>query len=350
MAAQATSERPPFAPVLPDPPAPAAQGSGQGRLHLGRRRQSLARRLVRRDGLQYRSFQSARDRGDAPADGAWRRSAIACISRPRRPERLADKTAAALPRGPQPRVLRLGRLRGGGERDQARPAIRAGDAARRSAGRLISRFPSYHGATLGALAVTGYAPMTAPFDPMMRPMPKIPAPRAYLDGLDPERPRHRPPLRRHAGGAHPSRKAPQTVLAFLVEPIGGASTGALVPPAGLHGPRIREICDRHGVLLIHDEVMTGGGRTGKFFGAEHYGVASRHSLTGLQGLRRRLRAARRDDRAMSASSRPVLDAGGFIHGFTYAGNPLACAAGPGRDRGDRARGANGERRPDRRDR
>ncbi len=61
------------------------------------------------------------------------------------------------------------------------------------------------------------------------------------------------------------------MLAFIVEPVGGASTGALVPPAG-YMQRIREICDQYGVLLIHDEVMTGGGRTGRFFGAEHWDV------------------------------------------------------------------------------
>ena len=137
---------------------------------------------------------------------------------------------------------------------------------------MISRVPSYHGATLGALSVTGYAPMTAPFDPMMRAMPKIPAPRAYLDGLDPDAP---------ATGAHYARmleekileEGPETVLAFIVEPVGGASTGALVPPAG-YMQRIRQICDHYGVLLIHDEVMTGGGRTGRFFGAEHWDVTS----------------------------------------------------------------------------
>ena len=57
----------------------------------------------------------------------------------------------------------------------------------------------------------------------------------------------------------------------MVEPVGGASTGALVPPAG-YMKRIREICDQYGVLLIHDEVMSGGGRTGRFFAAEHWDV------------------------------------------------------------------------------
>jgi adenosylmethionine-8-amino-7-oxononanoate aminotransferase len=64
-------------------------------------------------------------------------------------------------------------------------------------------------------------------------------------------------------------EGPETVLAFIVEPIGGASTGALVPPAG-YMEAVREICDAYGVLLIHDEVMTGGGRTGAFLGGEHW--------------------------------------------------------------------------------
>ena len=97
--------------------------------------------------------------------------------------------------------------------------------------KVISRYPSYHGCTLGALAITGYAPMTAPFDPMMQRMPKVPAPRAYLDGLDADDP---------ATGLHYANmleakileEGPDTVLAFVVEPVGGASTGALVPPAG----------------------------------------------------------------------------------------------------------------------
>lgn len=189
--------------------------------------------------------------------------------------------------------------------------------------KVISRYPSYHGATLGALAITGYAPMTAPFDPMMHAMPKIPAPRAYLDGLDAENP---------ATGLHYANmleakileEGPGTVLAFIVEPIGGASTGALVPPAG-YMRRIRDICDQYGVLLIHDEVMTGGGRTGRFFGAEHWNVTpdiialSKGFGAGYVPLGAMIA---RDDMVEA-----VLDAGGFIHGYTYAGNPLACTAG-----------------------
>jgi len=189
--------------------------------------------------------------------------------------------------------------------------------------KVISRYPSYHGSTLGALAITGYAPMTAPFDPMMQRMPKIAAPRAYLDGLDADDP---------ATGLHYAnlledmilQEGPETVLAFIVEPVGGASTGALVPPAG-YMARIREICTEYGVLLIHDEVMTGGGRTGRFFGAEHWGTTPDLIAIskGFGGGYVPLGAMVARDDMVDA----VMAAGGFIHGFTYAGNPLACAAG-----------------------
>ena len=189
--------------------------------------------------------------------------------------------------------------------------------------KIISRFPSYHGCTLGALALTGYAPMTAPFDPMMQSMPKIQTPRAYLDGLDPNDP---------ATGRHYAdmleeqilREGPETVLAFIVEPIGGASTGALVPPVG-YMERIRQICDQYGVLLIHDEVMTGGGRTGQFFGGDHWqAVPDIITISkGFGGGYVPLGAMIARDDMVEA----VLDKGGFVHGFTYAGNPLACAAG-----------------------
>jgi adenosylmethionine-8-amino-7-oxononanoate aminotransferase len=119
-------------------------------------------------------------------------------------------------------------------------------------------------------------------------------------------------------------EGPESVLAFIVEPVGGASTGALVPPAG-YLKRIREICDQYGVLLIHDEVMSGGGRTGRFFGAEHWDVAP-----DLVALSKGFGAGYMPLGAMIAHEDivdAVLDAGGFAHGFTYAGNPLACAAG-----------------------
>ncbi len=237
-------------------------------------------------------------------------------------ERLAEKTASLCPDG----LEKVFFVSGGSEAVESaiklarQHALAIGEAER---WKVISRFPSYHGCTLGALALTGYPPLTAPFDAMMRPMPKIPAPRAYLDGLDPGD----PATGRFYANILEERiiaEGPRTVLAFIVEPVGGASTGALVPPAG-YMQRVREICDDYGILLIHDEVMSGGGRTGRFLAAEHWDVAP-DILTLSKGFA----AGYAPLGAMVAHRKlvgPVLDNGGFLHGFTYAGNPLACAAG-----------------------
>lgn len=237
-------------------------------------------------------------------------------------ERLAAKTASLAPE----ELEKVFFVSGGSEAVESaiklarQHAVASGDAGRY---KIISREPSYHGCTLGALALTGYTPLTAPFDSMMRPMPKIPAPRAYLDGLDPDD----EAIGHYYADMLEDRilaEGPETVLAFIVEPVGGASTGALVPPNG-YMQRIRELCNRYGVLLIHDEVMSGGGRTGKFFAAERWNVdpdilvISKGFAAGYVPLGAMV--ARNDIVAN------VLDAGGFLHGFTYAGNPLACAAG-----------------------
>ncbi|MFC2969725.1 aminotransferase family protein [Acidimangrovimonas pyrenivorans] len=237
-------------------------------------------------------------------------------------EELATRTAALAPEG----LNKVFFVSGGSEAVESTLKLARQYALARGEGqrwKVISRFPSYHGSTLGAATVTGMALFSAPFAPMMVQMPKIPAPRAYLDGLDPNDP---------ATGRHYAdmleeailREGAETVLAFIVEPVGGASTGALVPPPG-YMARIREICDQYGVLLIHDEVMTGGGRTGKFFGGEHWeGKPDLISISkGFGGGYVPLGAMIARDDIVEA----VLDHGGFQHGFTYAGNPLACAAG-----------------------
>ncbi len=90
-------------------------------------------------------------------------------------------------------------------------------------------------------------------------------------------------------------------------------------------PRIREICDRYGILLIHDEVMSGVARTGKFLGGDHW-----NCTPDIVSLSKGIGSGYMPLGAMAAPERivrPVLDMGGFQHGHTYAGNPLACAAG-----------------------
>lgn len=237
-------------------------------------------------------------------------------------EELARMTAARMPEG----LNRVFFVSGGSEAVESATklarqyAIAVGEASR---WKVISRFPSYHGSTLGALALTGMATMTGPFEPMMREMPKIPAPTCYLDRdelSDDERGlRYAEMLREEI-----LRQGPETVLAFIMEPVGGASTGALVAPASYYA-RIGEICREFGILLIYDEVMTGAGRTGRFLAAEHWG-----ETPDIIALSKGFAAGYAPLGAMVAHERlvePVLANGGFVHGFTYAGNPLACAAG-----------------------
>jgi adenosylmethionine-8-amino-7-oxononanoate aminotransferase len=189
--------------------------------------------------------------------------------------------------------------------------------------KVICRFPSYHGGTMGALGVTGDLALTETFAPQIQPMPAIPAPTAYRD---------RDNLTMEQRGLRYAdmleekilAECPESVVAFIMEPIGGAATAALVSPDS-YFPRIREICDRYGILLIHDEVMSGAARTGRYLSGDHWNCKP-DIITLSKGIGSGYAALG----AMAASAKlvkPVLDMGGFQHGYTYAGNPLACAAG-----------------------
>lgn len=189
--------------------------------------------------------------------------------------------------------------------------------------KVIGRMPSYHGGTYGSLSVTGDGLLTDSFAEQIRTMPTVPAPTAYRDrdnlSLEERGLRYADLLEEKI-----LAEGPASVLAFIMEPIGGAATGALVAPDSYY-PRIREICDRHGILLIHDEVMSGIGRTGAFLGGDHWtcrpdivalskGIGSGYVALGALAAPRRI-------------VDPLMKMGGFQHGHTYAGNPLACAAG-----------------------
>lgn len=240
-------------------------------------------------------------------------------------EKLADELVARSPAG----LDKVFFVSGGSEAVESclklgrQWALATGQSSRH---KVISCFPSYHGCTFGALSVTGYTPLSEPFDAMMQAMPKIPAPRCYL-----ERENHSEEDD-DALGLHYAenlrneilKQGADTVLAFIYEPVGGASTGALVAPSTFHR-RIQEICREFGILLILDEVMTGVGRTGKFLAAEHWQIEP-----DMIALSKGLAAGYSPLGAMLASNRlvdPVLANGGFMHGFTSAGNPLSCAAG-----------------------
>ncbi len=237
-------------------------------------------------------------------------------------ERLADRLSQLTPDGFEKSFF----VSGGSEAVESciklarQFALASGQSTR---WKIISRYPSYHGSTLGALALTGYDIFTKMFEPMFQQMPKIPAPTTYLD---------RDHLSETERGLRYANmledeilsQGEKSVLAFIMEPVGGASTGALVAPDSYY-TRIREICDHYDIVLIYDEVMSGGGRTGTYFGGDHWPVAA-----DIIALSKGMASGYCPLGTMLAKTRliePVLDSGGFAHGYTYAGNPLACAAG-----------------------
>lgn len=190
--------------------------------------------------------------------------------------------------------------------------------------KVLSRNPSYHGSTMGAISISGDPVSEAAFGPMTRLMPKVPAPFTYRlpEGHTPET-----YAEQCANALEETiiREGPETVLAFFMEPVGGLATGALVAPDRYYA-RVREICSRHGVLLIFDEVMSGAGRTGTFLAAQHWPEARPDLVTLAKGI-----GAGYTPLAAVLASRAMVDAlaeaGGFMHGFTYASNPLSCAIG-----------------------
>jgi adenosylmethionine-8-amino-7-oxononanoate aminotransferase len=188
---------------------------------------------------------------------------------------------------------------------------------------FISRTPSYHGSTLGALALTSYAPLEIPFRPLIQSYPKIPAPYCFRCAYH----KTYPDCGLECAWALEKvirEQGPENVAAFVAEPIGGASTGALVPP-GEYFDIIQQICRRYGILLILDEVMTGFGRTGKMFAYEHWGIEadivalSKGMASGYFPLGAVM--------ARESIVEEVVRKDGFPHGHTYAGNPMACCVG-----------------------
>ncbi|MCU0560302.1 MAG: aspartate aminotransferase family protein [Desulfobacterales bacterium] len=189
---------------------------------------------------------------------------------------------------------------------------------------LISRWKSYHGLTMGALAAAGRTSFRLPFYPMLHDAVHIPPPYclrcAY--GLSYPECRLRCAL---ALDETIQNIGPAAVSAFIGETVSGATLAVYPPPPG-YWPLVRQICDRHGVLLILDEVMCGMGRTGRWFAAEHYEVAPDLMTLGkgLSGGTLALSAV-----ATSTAHMETIrnNGGSFVHGGTFSHNAVACAAG-----------------------
>jgi len=187
---------------------------------------------------------------------------------------------------------------------------------------VIARWGSYHGNTLGALDLSGRAPLRRPYEPWLGRFRHVSAAYPYGAG--------RPGAVALADGAALAAEleaaieaaGPRRVAAFVAEPVVGATLAAAVPPDD-YWPRIAEVCRRHGVLLIADEVMTGFGRTGRWFACDHWGmrpdllVAAKGATSGYWPFG--------FVAATGGIHAAVMAAGGFVHGFTYSHHPVAAA-------------------------
>jgi adenosylmethionine-8-amino-7-oxononanoate aminotransferase len=239
-------------------------------------------------------------------------------------EELARRVAEL---SPDPELDRVYFVSGGSEAVES--AVKLARQYWREVGRpdrfkVISRWTAYHGNTAGALALGGHTGRRSPYQPLILHTPHIEPCYCYRCpyGRTPE------------GCGLPCAEAldrairyegPESVAAFIAEPVVGATAGALVPPDG-YWRRIREICDRHQILLIADEVMTGAGRTGKPLALEHWGVhadlvvlakglSSGYAPLGAVLVRRTVHDAVRDG------------SGSFTHGHTYGQHPVSAAVG-----------------------
>jgi adenosylmethionine-8-amino-7-oxononanoate aminotransferase len=185
---------------------------------------------------------------------------------------------------------------------------------------VIARWGSYHGNTLGALDLSGRPPLRRPYEGWLGRFRHVSAAYPYRDGY--------PGAHALASGIELAEEldrqiqaaGPDTVAAFVAEPIVGATLGAAVPPDD-YWPAIADICRRHGILLIADEVMTGFGRTGRWFASDHWGlrpdilVAAKGATSGYWPF------------GFAAASGEVhatvtAPGAGFTHGFTYSHAPV----------------------------
>jgi hypothetical protein len=192
-----------------------------------------------------------------------------------------------------------------------------GEADRRM---VFARWGSYHGNTLGALDLSGRKPLRRPYEPWLGRFRHLSAAYPYRGGL--------PGSQALASTGELAAELEAAILeagasnvaAFVGEPIVGATLGAVEPPDG-YWTAIAEVCRRHGVLLIADEVMTGFGRTGTWFGMDHFGVrpdmlvAAKGATSGYWPF------------GFVAASGEIHESvtrgGGFVHGFTYSHHPVA---------------------------
>jgi adenosylmethionine-8-amino-7-oxononanoate aminotransferase len=185
--------------------------------------------------------------------------------------------------------------------------------------KVVARDLAYHGTTMGALSITGLTEIKEPFLPLVPGTVHVPATIAFRSGLTPEE-----LAARRAAEIEEAilREGPETVAMVILEPVQNA--GGCIPPPADYLRRVRQICDRYGVLYVSDEVICGFGRLGHMFGAQRFGVQP-DIITCAKGLTSGyspLGAAIISDRL----AEPFLGEGpAFLHGITFGGHPVSCA-------------------------
>jgi len=240
-------------------------------------------------------------------------------------EKLAERVLALAP--PNFREGRVYFTSGGSEATETAIKLarqfhlEAGQAQRY---RVVSRRQSYHGSTLGAMAVSGNVARRAPYQPLLPEWGHIAPCSCYHCPFGKKFPdcalACADDLETHLAGGDADSAA-----AFIFEPVVGATLGAAVPPEG-YAQRLAEICRERGILLIADEIMTGMGRTGKPFAVQHWNVEPDLILVGkgIGSGYAPLGAVLVSERVAGAFGR---GSGTFMHGFTYQAHPVATAAG-----------------------
>ena len=198
------------------------------------------------------------------------------------------------------------------------------DSGNKSRYKIVYAYPSYHGATLGALAVTPKKSFREIYEPYLVKHPKIPSHFCYhcpykktYPDCDIECARELEKIIK--------KENPNTISAFIIEPIVGASAGAVVPPKE-YFPIVRKICDKYNVLLIADEIMSGFGRTGKWYACQHFRLKPDILISGkgISGGLVPLAAVFCTDKIYQTIKKGT---GSFSHGFTYVNNAITTGVG-----------------------
>ena len=192
--------------------------------------------------------------------------------------------------------------------------------------KIISRYQSWHGSTMGSLSASGLPSRRAVNEPLAPGFVHVFPPTCYRCPFGKEYPSCELTCASLIGDVI-EWEDPSTVAAILVEPIG--HTGGIIDPPPEYLPMLRDICDRHNVLLIFDEIITGVGRTGRMFAAETFGVTPDLLCLGkgLSGGYAPLSALLCRHHVAEAFWGPADENAGFVEGHTFEGNPIACAAG-----------------------